>query len=44
MGFGLSGARAADLANDDQKTLYAVGIAISQSMGAWHSVKPSSRS
>lgn len=27
-----SGARAADLANDEQKTLYAVGVAISQSM------------
>jgi FKBP-type peptidyl-prolyl cis-trans isomerase FkpA/FKBP-type peptidyl-prolyl cis-trans isomerase FklB len=29
----LSGARAADLATDEQKTLYAVGVAISQSMG-----------
>ena len=28
----LSGVRAADLANDEQKTLYAVGVAISQSM------------
>ncbi|MEO8136036.1 MAG: FKBP-type peptidyl-prolyl cis-trans isomerase [Betaproteobacteria bacterium] len=28
----LSGARAADLANDEQKTLYAVGVAISQSV------------
>ena len=28
----LAGVRAADLANDEQKTLYAVGVAISQSM------------
>ena len=32
LSIGLSGARAADLANDEQKTLYAVGVAISQSM------------
>jgi len=31
---GLSAARAADLTTDDQKTMYAVGIAISQSLGA----------
>ena len=30
----LSGARAADLANDEQKTLYAVGVAVSQSMAS----------
>ena len=30
--FASSGARAADLANDEQKTLYALGIAISQSL------------
>ena len=29
---GLSGARAADLANDEQKTLYAIGVAVSQSL------------
>ena len=32
LGLGLSGVSAADLANDEQKTLYAVGVAISQSM------------
>jgi len=31
---GWSGARAADPATDDQKTLYAVGVAISQSLGS----------
>ena len=31
-GLGLSGARAADLANDEQKALYALGVAISQSL------------
>ena len=31
-GIGLSGARAADLANDEQKALYALGVAISQSL------------
>ena len=31
--FCISGARAADPANDDQKTLYAVGVAIGQSLG-----------
>ena len=34
LSLGFSGARAADLANDDQKTLYAVGLAVSQSLGA----------
>ena len=32
LGIGLSGARAADLANDEQKALYALGVAISQSL------------
>ena len=32
-GLGLSGARAADLANDEQKALYAIGVAVSQSLG-----------
>ena len=31
-GIGLSGARAADLANDEQKQLYALGVAVSQSL------------
>jgi FKBP-type peptidyl-prolyl cis-trans isomerase FkpA len=31
----LSGVRAADLVNDEQKTLYAVGVAISQSMSSF---------
>ena len=34
LSLGFSSARAADLANDDQKTLYAVGLAVSQSLGA----------
>jgi len=34
LGISASGARAADLANDDQKTLYAVGVAVGQSMGS----------
>ena len=34
LSLGFSGARAADLANDDQKTLYAIGLAVSQSLGA----------
>ena len=32
LSIGLSGVRAADLATDEQKTLYAVGVAISQSL------------
>jgi FKBP-type peptidyl-prolyl cis-trans isomerase FkpA len=32
LSIGLSGARAADLANDEQKSLYALGVAISQSL------------
>lgn len=31
-GIGFSGARAADLANDEQKQLYALGVAVSQSL------------
>ncbi|HKB82030.1 MAG TPA: FKBP-type peptidyl-prolyl cis-trans isomerase [Burkholderiales bacterium] len=31
-GFGFSGARAADPANDEQKALYAIGVAVSQSL------------
>jgi FKBP-type peptidyl-prolyl cis-trans isomerase FkpA/FKBP-type peptidyl-prolyl cis-trans isomerase FklB len=34
IGIGVSGARAADLANDEQKTLYAIGVAVSQSLSS----------
>ena len=33
LGIGLSSAHAADLANDEQKALYAIGVAVSQSLG-----------
>ena len=33
LGIGFSAALAADLANDEQKTLYAIGVAVSQSLG-----------
>ena len=32
LGIGFSAAQAADLANDEQKTLYAIGVAVSQSL------------
>jgi FKBP-type peptidyl-prolyl cis-trans isomerase FkpA len=32
LGIGMSGAHAADLANDEQKSLYAIGVAVSQSL------------
>jgi FKBP-type peptidyl-prolyl cis-trans isomerase FkpA len=34
VGISVSGARAADLANDEQKTLYAIGVAVSQSLSS----------
>ena len=34
LSIGASGVRAADPATDDQKTLYAIGVAVSQSMGS----------
>jgi FKBP-type peptidyl-prolyl cis-trans isomerase FkpA/FKBP-type peptidyl-prolyl cis-trans isomerase FklB len=33
LGIGFSSAQAADLANDEQKALYAIGVAVSQSLG-----------